>query len=293
MALLLPDCSEQSVLVVVVVVLLLLLPLLLLVVVMVVVLGFFSWDSSDRPIRILVCLQDTAVQGMGTMLVNADGLLDEVLTENVAVLLQNSLVLRPVCPADLQAKYGLSQCSKVAHGLDALEVAVRAAQGHANLRSLSPVKSAVGSVAFSGATGSVSFKQGCRLNQDWKVSTVESGTWALQEYGNIVGSANATFNKVTSQLWRGKAQQGPAIGHLLHFIVLDDDSYPRLYLQGYERVAAEHNSDVDQSLQTGTKTGGAKVLGRKMQVCDKWRGMQQGSGALRNGLHQARMVPGD
>ena len=210
----------------------------------------------------------TAIASLGirTMLLNVDGLLDQILLPEHALLLENSVVFTPQCPADLRIKYGASQCGKVGNALDALEVAVRAAVPAADVRALSPIKAAVSGIAFTGATGPVAFADGRRVNQTWDVYTVASGTQALQEFGTVVGSEGGPVTKTSTVLWRGKARQGPAIGHTLHTILLDDDRDDGEFFGYYARAVEEHNADVVKSFDGGALTGGALVLNKVFTV---------------------------
>ena len=209
-------------------------------------------------------LTAVAPHAVHTVFINADAPLDRILQKQAPLLLDNSLVITPFCPPDLEARYGRRSCRKVAHGLDALEVAVRATQRAADAPAGTPVGSVLANVTFTGATGPVRLSDGRRVNQAWTVSVVDGG--GLREFGRIVGSADATLNKTSGLVWRGKARQGPAIVSKLHLLVLDDGNDDVPLFETFQRAVDEYNSDVTQSWSTGTTTGAARVLAKRFAV---------------------------
>ena len=199
-----------------------------------------------------------------TVFFNGDGLLEDMLAqEDTALLLDNALVVTPLCPPELRVRYGIHGCINVAQGLDALELAVRAAQNVADLRAVHPIKSAAAAIAFVGATGPVQFVGGYdvrRANQTFTVSTVDSAAAALQVVGHVAGAPDAVFNRTSHALWRGRARQGPAIGYAVQLAVVDDTPHGG-WFRACQRAADEHNAAVN-----GTSVGAAPLQDRRFVI---------------------------
>ena len=192
-----------------------------------------------------------------TVLFNGDGLLEDMFAQDMAPLLDNALVVTPLCPPELRVRYGVGGCINVAHGLDALELAVRAAQSVADLRAVRPINSVASAIAFTGATGPVQFVGPYRVSQTFMVSTVDSGAATLQVVGRVAGAPGAVYDRTSRALWRGRARQGPAIGYTVRLVIMDD-FLSRLWFRGCQRAIDEYNA-----VANGTSAGAVPLRDRR------------------------------